>query len=163
MNPASYSGFEIAAFVIMALVIVGLALVLYAKLHPATVVGKDVAAAEAKIDTVSDHVMQDARDFAADVTPTIFKAEIGVDNELSSLLGKVELKLLNTTGEDAAIASAKDYLARVTAEVQSKIDAANAGKAAKLAALMAHVATLTAATAPATLTPSATVNAGPAA
>lgn len=150
MNPASVSGLTIAALIVMSLIVIILALTLIKVLKPNSIVGKDVSALEQRIEAVSDNVMADLRKAEPTVKAAVDKAELGVGNELLSLLGKVELRLTDTTGEDAAIGAAQDYLARVTAEVQASVTAANQQKQAKLAALQLHVATLTAANTPAT-------------
>lgn len=140
---------EIAAFIVLVIVIVILGIAFIKARYPHSVIAKDVTAAEARVEAVSDHVMSDIRAAEPAVKAGFFKAELGVGTELSKLLGEIEVRLMDTSGEDAAIATAQQYLARVTAEVQASIDTANTQKAQKLTALQAHIATLQATALPA--------------
>lgn len=180
MNPASaasavetstgMSGMGVAALVILSLVVVVLALALIKARWPASKTAQFVTGVEQHVESVASEVAQDIRNAEPEVKAAVDKVELAVGDELSQLLLAAEKRLTDTTGEDAAIATAQAYLARVAAEVQSSINAANAQKAAKLAALQAHVATLTAAAATVTNVPggitgtdapTAVVNAGP--
>jgi hypothetical protein len=137
MNPAS-NGMTIAGIVILSIIVVILALALIKAHYPNSATAKAVGEVERfaqSAESVVEHV----------VDPLIFKAEIGVGNELVALLSRIEQQLTSTAAEDALIAEAQQYLERVTAEVQTKINAANSAKQAKIAATQAHVATLTAA------------------
>lgn len=179
MNPASaasavdtttgMSGLGIAGLVVLSVLVVILALALIQAKFPNSKTGQAVGKVEQTIHVDATKAVEDIRNAAKELEPTILKTEIGIDNELNSLLGKVELKLTDTSGEDAAIAVAQQYLARVTGEVNDKIKAANDAKQAKLVALQQHVATLTAAASGVTNIPAgvtgtdAVVNAGPAA
>lgn len=129
------SGFMIAAQCVMLLGLFILAVGYIKAKYPSSATAQFVIKAGDDIRAVSDHVMTEAE-------PLIQRAEIGVGNELSKMLGSIETRLLDTSGEDALIAEAQQYLARVTAEVQAKVDAANNAKAAKLSATQAHIATL---------------------
>lgn len=142
MNP----GISTSVIVVLAIIVVILALALIAKLKPNSTIGKDVTATEAKVEAASDHVMTAAADLRSRVeteaAPVVDKIEVAIGTDLQSLLAKVETKLTDTTGEDAGIAAAQTYLARVTLEVESTVAGFNAAKAAKLAALQLHVTTL---------------------
>ncbi len=149
MNPASsvpvtaagFSGMTVA-LVVMGLVIVVLAL-LYVKDHfPKSSTAQFVTGAEADASKFASTVAADIRKVEPSVKLDIQKIELGVDKTLVEALASVEKRLLDTSGEDAAIATAQSYLARVTAEVQASVQAANDAKAAKVAAMQAHVATL---------------------
>lgn len=129
------SGFMIAALGVLLLAVLILALAYIKAKYPSSATAQFVTKAGDDIRAVSDHVMSEAE-------PLIQRAEIGVGNELSKMLGSIETRLLDTSGEDALITEAQQYLARVTAEVQAKVADANTAKAAKLAATQAHIATL---------------------
>lgn len=150
----SMSGVSVAAIVILTLIIVILALVLIKQLRPTSA----LAVAETEVLAWIDGELKafgsvaeaaaaaaeaDLKSPIATAKAEVAKVEIGIDTELSSMLGKVESKLLDTTGEDADIAAAKAYLARIVAETDAKIEASNAKKQAKAAALALHVAALT--------------------
>lgn len=143
------SGLNIAALVILSLIVVVLALSLIKARWPTSKAGELIAAAETEARTAGvriDDVFHDVENglsaFASNVEPMIAKAEIGVDKELASMMSRLEARLLDTRAEDAVIAEAQANLERVTAQTSARIALANQAKLAKLDAMRAHVSAL---------------------
>lgn len=115
---------------------------LYAKTHPGTAVahveqgiqswpGHALAQAETAMHPLYSSVVQAAERDAQTVTATLKRAEPVVKSQLEKLLLAAEERLTDMSAEDKSIADAQTAIAQ-----------ANADKAAKLAALDAHVAKL---------------------
>lgn len=132
-NPA-FSGVAIAYIIVMAIIVVILGLVLWAKFNPTSAVGKDVAWAEAHVAPLAADAHTWGKLFVSDaeaLAAGFKRIEPELQTELQSLLTAAEKRLMDTTSEDAKIAQA-----------QADTADANSVKALKLQLVKEHVAAL---------------------
>lgn len=143
------NGLETAILIALAIIVVILGLMLYAKLKPNSAVGKDVARVETDAQAFTKEFGSSVQRYGrlfiddAEALAAGFKRiEPALQTELQSLLTAAEKRLTDLSSEDSDIATAQEDWARATATIENKIKAANDAKALKLQLVKAHIDTL---------------------